>query len=72
LFTAFVSRADMVAALQETLDSVEGKWARLEFQQASPSPRYTPGAPTTACTPRSITSGEAGWSGTRAARARCR
>lgn len=33
LFTAFVSRADMVAALQETLDSVEGKWARLEFHQ---------------------------------------
>jgi hypothetical protein len=44
LFTAFISRADMVAALQETLDSVEGKWARLEFHQAAPTTKYPKGS----------------------------
>ncbi len=39
LFTAFVSTADQVAAARETLNSVEGKWARHQFKQAPGTPR---------------------------------
>ena len=44
LLTAFVSRADMAAALRETLDSVEGKWARLEFSQGAPTRKWPKGS----------------------------
>jgi hypothetical protein len=44
LFTAFISRAEMVAALQETLNGVEGKWARLEFSQGAATPRHPKGS----------------------------
>jgi hypothetical protein len=44
LFTAFISTRDQVAAAQETLNSVEGKWARNQFFQAPPTARFPRGS----------------------------
>jgi len=44
LFTAFVSTRDQVAAAQETLNSVEGKWARNQLFQAPSTARFPKGS----------------------------
>jgi hypothetical protein len=44
LFTAFISTRDQVAAAQETLNSVEGKWARNQLFQAPPTGRFPRGS----------------------------
>ena len=44
LFTAFISTRDQVAAAHETLNSLEGKWARNQFLQAPPTARFPRGS----------------------------
>jgi hypothetical protein len=44
LFTAFISTHDQIAAAQETLNSVEGRWARNQFFQAPPTARFPKGS----------------------------
>jgi hypothetical protein len=46
LFTAFSSPADQIEAARETLNSVEGKWAREQFFDAAGNARFPQGAHT--------------------------